>query len=147
VTASRDGLQVGRGDADRVEPGSVVQSRGSRQPTVLSAVLNLNLALAFFLELAVLAFVGMWAFGLTDQPFVRVLTVAGALAVFIAGWALFGAPRATVRLPGPAKVSFFLLWFGLGALALAGAGHPIGAVLFFLGYLLNLALVSLRPRS
>jgi hypothetical protein len=114
---------------------------------VLSAAKNANLALAFFLELAVLVAIGMWAFGLSDRTIVRVLATAGAVVGFATLWGVFGAPGATVSLPGPAKIAFFLIWFGLGALALASTGRTSLAVIFFAVYLLSLSLSGIWHQS
>lgn len=114
---------------------------------VLSAAKNLNLALAFFLELAVLAFVGMWAFGLVDRAGIRMLATVGSVIGFAALWGVFGAPGAAISLPGPAKVVFFLIWFGLGALALASTGRTNLAAIFFAVYLLSLSLTGIWHQS
>ncbi len=59
---------------------------------------------------------------------VKLLAGIGGPLAMIVLWALFGAPSASVSLHGVARVGFQIVWFGLGVLALAGAGRKSWAL-------------------
>lgn len=101
-----------------------------------------NLALAFLLELCLLAALAYWGFHAVSAWPVRIALGIGiplAVAVF---WGIFMAPRA--RYP----VSRALYWinyaalFGLGALALGAAGQQTLAVIFAVVTFLNAILTG-----
>jgi Protein of unknown function (DUF2568) len=71
----------------------------------LTVLKNANLALAFFLELAVLAALGYWGFSTGQGTLARIGLGIGIPAVAVVVWALFGSPQAAWRLQG----SWFLI--------------------------------------
>ena len=71
-----------------------------------------NLALRFFLELAALAALAYWGWGVT-----WVLAIL-APAAWIVLWATFGSPKARVTLSTPQRIVFEALVFGAAAAAL-----------------------------
>ena len=103
-----------------------------------------NLALTFFLELAVLVALGYWGFHRS------ILLGLGAPALAILVWAFFGAPTARWHLRGPWRVCLLILFYGSAVLALWAAGQPSWALVFaglvLANQLLLLALGSELPK-
>ncbi|SBT48261.1 YrdB family protein [Micromonospora auratinigra] len=88
------------------------------------------LALAFLLELAMLAAAGWWGFTLDAGWPVRVLAGIGVPLLLAVVWGVFCSPRAGVALPVPAKAAVQAACFLVGGALLALAGRPgLGAVL------------------
>ncbi|MGA5819170.1 YrdB family protein [Kitasatospora sp. NPDC094028] len=90
-----------------------------------------NAALAFTLELAMLAALCYWGFKTGPNPGVRLLLGLGAPALAIALWSLFlaaGGPR----FPQPLAVTIVLklLVLGSAGLALYAAGRPALALVY-----------------
>ena len=93
------------------------------------AVRTANLALKFLLELAAFAGFAYWGWQVGSGVVAVLLTVA-APAVMIVVWGLFAAPRSKRRLRAAARIPLELAVFTLAALALAGAGQPVLALVF-----------------
>jgi hypothetical protein len=108
---------------------------------MLATAKVLNLALRFFLELAVIGAAGYWGFTLRAAAWVRVLAGLGAPAALIVVWALFGAPRAPMKLTGAAHLVLDVAWFGSGVVLLLAAGRARWAFVLAVVYLVNLALL------
>ena len=92
-----------------------------------------NLALRFFLELAAIAALAYWGWGVT-----WVLAIA-APAVWIALWATFGSPKARVKLSTPWRIVFEAVVFAAAAAALWAAGQGVWAVVLFAAWAANRA--------
>ena len=95
-----------------------------------------NEALAFLLELAMLAGLAWWGASLNASLVTRVLlAVAAPLAAAVA-WGLFAAPRARFRMSVAGVLVVKAAVFVVTALAVSAAGLPIlaivGAVIAFL---------------
>ena len=95
-----------------------------------------NLALRFFLELAALAALAYWGWGVT-----WVLAIA-APAAWIGLWATFGSPKARVTLSTPQRIVFEALVFGAAAAALWAADQPVWAVVLFAAWAANRAVLT-----
>ena len=95
-----------------------------------------NLALRFFLELAALAALAYWGWGVT-----WVLAIA-APAAWIGLWATFGSPKARVTLSTTQRIVFEALVFGAAAAALWAAGQPVWAVVLFGAWAANRAVLT-----
>ncbi|HEV2473651.1 MAG TPA: YrdB family protein, partial [Chthonomonadales bacterium] len=65
---------------------------------LLKVFKNANLALAFLLELCVLAALLYWGFSTGPNIFTKIALGVGTPGVAISIWALFGAPNAARRL-------------------------------------------------
>jgi Protein of unknown function (DUF2568) len=94
----------------------------------LDLLRGLNLALAFGLELAMLAAFGFAALQITDIFWLRVLLAVIVIAIAVTLWAFFAAPRSTMRLPMPGLLIFKVVLFALGALALLLTGQWLWAL-------------------
>ncbi len=101
---------------------------------------TINLALAFLLELCMLAALGYWGFTLDQGLAVRVGTGLGVPILAAVIWGVWVAPRASNRLPGPLHLIVELIIFSLAIAALYAAGRPRLALAFGLVYVLNVVL-------
>ena len=95
-----------------------------------------NLALRFALEMAALAALAYWGFGVS-----WVLAIA-APAAWIGLWATFGSPKARVTLSTPQRIVFEALVFGAAAAALWAAGRPVWGVILFVAWAANRAVLT-----
>jgi hypothetical protein len=104
---------------------------------VLTIIKNANLALAFFLELGVLAALGYWGFQTGQGTIARIALGIGAPAVAVVVWGLFGAPQAVWPLNGASHLLLEVIFFGSAAVALFAAGQHVLGVAFALVFVLN----------
>jgi hypothetical protein len=95
-----------------------------------------NLTLRFALELAALAALAYWGWGVT-----WVLAVA-APAAWVVLWATFGSPRARVALSIPWRIAFEAVVFGAAAAGLWAAGQVAWAVVLFAAWAANRAMLT-----
>lgn len=105
----------------------------------LLALKNANLALAFLLELGVLAALVYWGWAAGPNLFAKIGLSAGAAAAAIVVWAVFGAPRSSRRLQGSGYWLLRISFDAAGALALYTAGQRIAGVIFALVAIFNCA--------
>jgi len=108
----------------------------------LTIIKNANLALAFFLELGVLAVLAYWGFQTGQGTIARIALGIGAPAVAIVVWALFGSPQAMWHLDGIFRVLLEVIFFGSAAVGLFVAGQHVLGVAFALVFVLNTVLAS-----
>ncbi len=106
----------------------------------MSAIKNGNLALAFLLELCLLAALGYWGFQTGGGPIAKTALGIGAPLLAAVVWGLFLAPKAAVAAPTFLQVALKVAIFGLAVLALAVAGRLTLAWIFGAVALLNGAL-------
>ena len=99
-----------------------------------------NLALAFALELAMLAAFAVWALSLDAALWIRWGIAAVLVAAAIGLWAVWAAPNSATRLGEPALTLFKIDLFGLAALAFFAARQPGWAAAFGLLAAANLLL-------
>ncbi len=109
---------------------------------VLTIIKNANLALAFFLELGVLAALGYWGFQTGQGTIARIALGIGAPAVAVMLWGLFGAPQAVWHLNSASHLLLEVIFFGSAAVALFTAGQHVLGVAFALVFVLNTVLAS-----
>ena len=102
---------------------------------------SVNLALKFALELAALAALAVWGASLSGSVVPVLVAVAAPLAMAVV-WGAWCAPRASHRLPMPARAVVELAVFALSAIALAAAGHVIWAAALAAVMALNAALLT-----
>ncbi|WP_406093246.1 YrdB family protein [Streptomyces sp. NBC_01013] len=101
-----------------------------------------NEGLAFLVELAALACLFWWGFSLGDGLAVPLLLGTGVLAIAIALWGLFAAPRARIRLPLAGVLVIKAVVLGGGAFALYGVGHPVAAAVLAVVVVVNTGLAQ-----
>lgn len=108
----------------------------------MDLIKNANLALAFALELCMLAALCYWGF-VTGHGMLQKLALGlGTPLVVAVIWGLFAAPRATWPLPGAALFALKALLFCSASVALWAAGRPALAVIFISAVALNAALAA-----
>ena len=108
---------------------------------MLTAIKNGNLALAFLLELLMLAAIGYWGVQVGVGTLAKIALGVGAPLLTVVVWGLFIAPRAVVTVPAPVNLALRILVFGLAAVGLAVAGPPTWAWMFGVVVVANMALV------
>jgi uncharacterized protein DUF2568 len=101
-----------------------------------------NEVLAFFLELAALAFLCWWGFATGSVA----LGIGAPLAAAVV-WGLFAAPRARFSLPRIGVLAVKVLVFGSATAALAAVGQPVPAAVFAVIVVVNLAVEQRRRRQ
>ena len=82
-----------------------------------------NAALAFLLELAMLAAFGFWAVHSTPGGWLSWLAAVAIVAAAILIWAVWAAPRSKTRLPPLPLLAVKTLMFGSAAIGLAATGQ------------------------
>lgn len=108
---------------------------------MLSLLKNGNLALAFLLELAMLAALCYAGFVIGPDPFARTALGIGLPVVAILIWTLVGAPRSKWRWRGSGYLLLRVVLFGASAVLLFIAGQHILAIIFALLWVLNISFV------
>ena len=91
---------------------------------MLTLFKSLNLALAFFLELCLLAALAYWGFRTGSGWLGRIALGIGAPAIVIVVWGTFLAPTSSSRLHAPWLLLAMIVLFGAATLALYAAGRP-----------------------
>ncbi len=107
----------------------------------LTMLKNGNLALAFLLELGVLAALGFWGFSTASGTVAKVVLGIGLPLAAIVVWSLFGSPKAMWHLNGIWRVLLQIVFFGSAAVALFTAGQRVLGVVFALLFVVNTALL------
>lgn len=108
----------------------------------LKTLKNVNLALAFGMELAALVALVYWAFAVGPTMLAKIGLAVGALVVVAVIWSLFGAPRSKRRLHGLWLLLLRVIVFGSAAVFLYIAGQPVLGIIFAVVFLLNCALAT-----
>lgn len=103
----------------------------------------INLALAFALELVMLAAFGIFALAVLPDSWWRFVLAAVLIGAAIALWARWGAPKSATRLKLPQRMLFKAVMLESGAVALALAGQPAFAAMFAAAIAINLTLAWL----
>lgn len=98
---------------------------------------NTNLALAFVLELCMLAALCYWGFVAGNGILQKLALGLGVPLVVAVIWGLFAAPRAMRRLTGAGLFALKALLFCLAAVALWAAGLTVLAAVFIVVVALN----------
>lgn len=97
---------------------------------MLALFKTLNLALAFFLELCLLAAFGYWGFQVRQGLFVRILTGIGLPVLVAVLWGVFLSPKAVVSLALPVKMCCKAVLFGTAVAMLYSTGRTALAISF-----------------
>ncbi|HXS35567.1 MAG TPA: YrdB family protein [Flavipsychrobacter sp.] len=97
----------------------------------------LNLAIAFLLELCMLAAYSYWAFHIKGSILPRTLLAVGLPVAVVVIWGLFLAPKANIKLPVPLYVSLKTILFGMSIVLLYLSGRPTLAIIFAIVLIVN----------
>ncbi|MER6114854.1 YrdB family protein [Streptomyces sp. NPDC001743] len=101
-----------------------------------------NELLAFVVEVAALACLFRWGYGLGDGVLVQLLLGAAVAAIAATLWGLFAAPRARFRLPLAGVLAVKAVVLGGGAFGLYAVGHPAAALVMAVVVVANTALAE-----
>lgn len=101
---------------------------------------TINLAMAFGLELALLAAMWVWAFAVLPGGVWQFGVAIGLSAVVIVLWGIWAAPRSARRLEMPWLYVFKIATFAVGVAALIMARQPVWGEVFAVLAALNLGL-------
>ena len=112
-----------------------------------AALRGANLALAFLLELAMLAAFAVAGWAATDVFWLRIVLAIGLPGIAIVLWAVWAAPRSDRRLKGRALLAFEIIMFGLATAAFWAAGQSLAAVIFGGLAVINLSLAQVFGQS
>jgi Protein of unknown function (DUF2568) len=107
----------------------------------LTTIKNANLALAFLMELCVLAALAFWGFSTGSGTLTKIALGIGAPVLAIIVWALLGAPKGPWHLEGIWYLLLKIVFFGSAALALYVAGQHVWGVVFALLIVMNTTLL------
>ncbi|GCE15256.1 YrdB family protein [Tengunoibacter tsumagoiensis] len=99
-----------------------------------------NLALAFFLELSVLAALIYWGFVTGSNLFLRILLGIGTPVIAIIIWGRYGAPKSANQLKGVWYWLLRIVFDAVGVVALFLAGQPVLGAIFAVVALINCVL-------
>jgi hypothetical protein len=102
---------------------------------------SINLALRFVLEMVVLVALFLWGTSISDSLPLQILFGLGFPLVAIVIWGLFVAPRASRRLPDPARLVLEIGVFGMGVLAFILSGNLLLGALLAAAAALSLGLM------
>lgn len=108
---------------------------------MINALKSINLALSFFLELAMLGSFGYWGFHTGKTAILNFILGIGVPLVTIVLWGIFMAPNSSTRLQGAAYYAVYFTLFALAVGALFLAGKPILGILFAALVVVNSTLV------
>lgn len=104
---------------------------------------SLNAAFRFVLELLVLLALLLFGLGASDELLISLPIAVALVAIVVAIWGLFVAPKASQRLDDPARLAVELGVWLVGVLAFGFAVGWVVAILFGLAVLTSLALMFL----
>ena len=106
-----------------------------------NAVKALNMAVAFILELAMLAAFAWWGFHTGDSTIVRILLGIGVPVLVAVIWGIFMAPNSSRRFKGAAYLLLKIVLFGLAVAALVAVGQMILGIILGVVFLVNTVLL------
>jgi hypothetical protein len=104
---------------------------------------NLNLVFRFILELAVLVALFLFGVSRSESLLAQVALGLGLPGLAMTVWVLFVAPRATRRLPDPARLGVELGVFGAGVLAFVLSGYVLLGLLLGAAAVISIVLMFL----
>ncbi len=93
--------------------------------------------LSFALELSTYVAVGYLAWKWAGGTWLRWFAAVAAVGVWVAAWAVFGAPGAPVAARGAGRILLEVCWFGLPIVGLFSASRRRPALLFLLACVVN----------
>ena len=102
---------------------------------------SLNLGFRFILELVVLVALLQWGFHSSNDLLIQLVLGFGAVAIAIAVWGTFVAPKATRRLDDPARLVLEVVVFGAGVLAFVASGALLLGLLLAASAVISLVLM------
>lgn len=109
----------------------------------MSAMMNVNLAVRFILELCALAALGYWGFKTGGDWVARFSLGIGAPLLAAVVWGLGVAPKARLDLPAAVRLMLELAVFGAAIAALYTVGRSGLAAALAVAYAINRGVLAL----
>ncbi|MDB4939597.1 MAG: hypothetical protein JWO40_22 [Candidatus Doudnabacteria bacterium] len=106
----------------------------------MEIIKSLNLGVAFFLELLMLAVFGYTGFSLTQNTYLRAGFAIAIPLVAVILWAFLAAPNSGTRLHQPWLLLFQAILFGLAFYSLCKLHHPKFALALIFVWIISTAL-------
>ena len=108
----------------------------------MTAILKaINLALAFFLELAMLTAYAYWGFHTRTTTMLKITLGIGIPLIVAVIWGFFMAPNSPRRLQGAAYLALKVVLFGLAIAALMAVGNRALGIVFAAVFVINTILL------
>ncbi len=102
---------------------------------------SINLAVSFFLELAMLAAFAYWGFQTGESTVMKILLGIGIPLLVATMWGIFMAPKSSRRLQGTSYLTVKVVLFGLAVLALIAARQPVAGIVLAVLFVINTILL------
>jgi hypothetical protein len=110
---------------------------------MLTVLKSINLALAFFVELAMLAAFVYWGFQTGENTAMKILLGIGIPLLVATVWGIFMAPKSSRRLQGTSFLTVKVVLFGLAVLALIAAQQPVWGIVLAVLFIINTILLTI----
>ena len=107
-------------------------------------MLNIHLAIRFFMELAVLIFIGYWGFTIDGNILTKGLVGIGGPLVIALLWGAFVAPKATYSINSLGKIMIEVAIFLLGIYTVYARFGKMAALLLAIMMVVNSSYVHFK---
>jgi hypothetical protein len=108
----------------------------------MSPLQVINAGLALTIEVCMLWAYGAWGFRVGESALLHWSMMLVAVAVGIALWAIWAAPKSAIRLRAPGLYVFKACMFATAGVALVAIARPVAAIVFLIGSSVHLALAA-----
>jgi hypothetical protein len=108
---------------------------------MLAAAQTINLALAFILELAMLAAFAYWGFVTGQSTMAKIVLGIGVPVLVAALWGVFMAPNSARRLQGGTYLALKCILFACAATALLATGRTAAGIALAIVFVANTVLL------
>jgi hypothetical protein len=103
----------------------------------MEMIKTINLAVAFFLEMAMLVAFAYFGFHFPENTVMKFLLVITLPVIAVLLWGYFAAPKSKHRLQQPSRVLFSLTMFGAAIFLLNMTGKSMLAAVFAIMVIIN----------
>ena len=110
---------------------------------MLTTLESINLALAFILELAMLAAFAYWGFQTGGSAVMKILLGIGIPLLVATLWGIFMATKSSRRLLGTSYLAVKVVLFGLAVAALIAARQPVSGLVLAVLFIINTILLTI----
>lgn len=108
---------------------------------MLAVLKMLNLAIAFLLELCMLAAIGYWGYHIKAAHWLKITAAIGLPLLAAVIWGIFLAPKSVIVLDAGLKMGGKALLFAIAVLLLYNAGRTTLATWFAIVAAMNILLI------
>ncbi|MEO6905794.1 MAG: YrdB family protein [Ginsengibacter sp.] len=103
----------------------------------MKIIKSINIALAFFLEIAMLVAFGYFGFHYSQNTVMKYMLMITLPLIAMVLWGYFSAPKSKHRLQQPSRVVFVLTVFGAAIFFLNMTGETLLAAVFAIIVIIN----------